>query len=306
MKCYLSHHPLFGGLMLGICLWGFAGWRQSAFSTSVTYMQAKGQKYNPLFADQDNSGIDPAPHLLTLANITTDTIPMLIKPNPLQPIQVPDTDPLPWLDQLVVKPSRSIFPYVPWIQEVSIGLDYIRPIMKIFSNSERSYEGSLGMLWRGNIELVGSWGNRHLHPKHSSTNLYEYEVKGSYGRIGLNYLSKYKEQDNVYTGIYYGRSHFTNATKPSNTHPKAISKHLEASWFELVIGADTQLFAQAGLHAGIAFRLAILYSFQQFEPARNYIVPGYGRTSNKVVFTPIFYIQWRLSFLKKFASFSQN
>lgn len=306
MKLGLRHRLLFLSILLGLCFVGLPGFGQSAVGTTMNPRDTEQLPPDSLLISPDSNLADTVSHPIASTDTIADTTntPLLPKPKPLKPIQTASPDPLPPLDQLVVKRPTWMAPYVPFVQEVAVGIDYGRLVMNIFTQPAHRYEGSLGILFRKHIQLSADLGYKKLTPKHSSSNKSKYEVAGLYGRIGLDYLTRYSARDNLYAGLRYGRSHFTNSTKPDNTHTKAIRQALTASWFELVVGSDTRLFPKLGLYAGLALRLGILYNFQQFKPAKNYVIPGYGRTTNKLVVDLSLYIQYRLSFLDRQISFN--
>jgi hypothetical protein len=176
----------------------------------------------------------------------------------------------------------------------------IRKLKNKNIQQEHQYEGILGLLFRKNIQLSSNLGYAHLHPSHTSDNQHRYEVKGLYGRIGLDYLIRYGVADHLYLGFRYGRSYFTNTTKPE----PYVSKSLTASWLELVMGAETQLWKDHGLYAGLILHLRTLVHHGHFEPANNYVIPGYGRTKNKPSVGLSLYIQYNLSFLNRLITFN--
>ena len=306
MSLRLRYNSLFLGMWLALCLRLLAGLWQPTKALAATTRGTQPLLPDSSLSGLDSSFVDAVAGPTVSADTMADTIsaPTLTKPKPLKSIQAASSDPLSSLDQLVAKQPNLMTPYIPLLQELVIGLDYSRLAMNILRRSEHRYEGSLGMLWRGNIQLFADLGHNLLHPSHTSDNKSKYKVEGLYGRIGVDYLARYSARDNLYAGLRYGRSHFTNCTKPDNPRAKSISQALTASWFEVVVGSDTRLFEQLGLYAGLAFRLGILYDFQEFQPANNYVIPGYGRTTNKLSPSLNLYIQYRLSFLNRQISFN--
>ena len=222
--------------------------------------------------------------------------PRIRKPKPLEPAKLAEEDSLASLDELIVKQEVSLAPYVPLIQTIDIVLDYGRLAMNLWYRQERRYAGGLSILWRKNIQLSGTWGYNQLRPAFVRGNNEAYTVKGQYGSLGLAYFIK-EARYNLYAGLHHGRSYFTNSA-PS------LSKDLTASWWELVIGSEQQLFSNSGIYAGLTFHLKGLGSFGSFEPATNYEVPGYGRSVSPAEPSISLYIKYQISFLKKQISFS--
>ncbi len=245
----------------------------------------------------------------TTATAADSTALVLPKPAPLELIPAIDPDPLPGLDPLIAKQPVKMAPYVPLVQEVWIGLDYGKLVMNGYQavrklqdpqrDQEQQYEGSMGILFRKNIQVSSNLGYAHLHPTHTSDNQQKYAVKGIYGRLGVEYVIKYGAYDNLYVGLHYGQSYFTNYTKPETAARKVIRKNLTGSWFGLDLGAETQPWKAYRLYLGLAFHLAQLYHFTEFKPAQNYVIPGYGRNKNKLNAGLSLYIQYRFSFLER-------
>lgn len=222
--------------------------------------------------------------------------PRLRKPKPLESVKLAQEDPLAPLDKLIVKQEVSLAPCVPLVQTIDIALDYGRLAMNLWHRKERRYAGSLSILWRKNIQLSGTWGYNRLCSDTADGNNESYTVEGQYGSLGLAYFIK-EERYNLYAGLHHGRSYFTNSTA-------STSKDLTARWWELVIGSEQRLFRNSGIYAGLTFHLKGLGSFGSFEPATNYVVPGYGRSVSPVAPSVSLYIKYQISFLKKQIRFS--
>ena len=238
---------------------------------------------------------------------TPDTTPTkpLKKPKPLSPAQIIQEDPLVPLDQLVVKQQVTLAPYVPLVQTIDVAVDYGRLAMNLWTPQERRYAGSLSILFSKNIQLSGTLGYSQLAPSSVSGNPSAYTVAGKYGSLGLAYFTKYDRDNNLYAGLRYSRSYFENSTVPTSAAEKVISKALTASWWELIIGSEHQLFNKLGLYAGFLLHLKGLGSFEPFAPATNYIVPGYGHSVKTAVPSITLYIQYKISLLEKQISFSE-
>jgi len=300
---------------LGLCCTLLTSFGQSANNPGPLTPNNSRQLQATLSLSSPINKVDPSAEHITLpSRVDTSSTPALARPAPLPPIVITNPDPLPALDLLLAKQQVTIGPYVPCIQGFFVGLDYGRLVINTWqalsnfnnqlSNHEHDYVGSMGILFRKNIQLSGNLGHAQFHPPYTCVNKSKYTVKGSYGRIGLDYLIKYSASDNLYAGLRYGRSHFTNSTKPERVGEKIISQDLTASWVELVIGAETQLLQKYGLCAGLCLHLGKLFDFQEFSPANNYVIPGYGITANKFVSVPSLYIHYQVSFLKRLITFT--
>ena len=154
------------------------------------------------------------------------------------------------------------------------------------------------------MQLSGILGYQKLAQARSMGNKSSYTVAGCYGKVGLDYFVFYQPRNNLYAGLRYGRSSFKNRTTPASSAGQVIRKDLTASWWELAIGSEHQLFSDLGLYAGFVICLKGLGSFEVFEPAANYVVPGYGRRVQNAVPSLTLYIKYQISFLKKKITFS--
>jgi len=231
--------------------------------------------------------------------------PLLKKPKPLKPAKITPEDPWERLDALVVKQHIAQAPYVPFIQTIGVSVDYGKLAMNLFTKKACSYAGSLSILFRKNIQLSGTLGYYKLSQERSMGNKNGYTVVGYYGNIGLDYFVFYNPRNNLYTGLRHGRSRFKNSTTPTSPAERIIDKDSTASWWELSVGSEHQLFSNFGLYVGFIGHLKGLGRFETFEPAANYVVPGYGRNVQNVVPSVTLYIKYQISFLEKQITFNE-
>lgn len=230
--------------------------------------------------------------------------PLLKKPALLEPVKPTHEEPWVRLNALVVKQRIIQSPYVPLVQTIGVAVDYGWLAMNLFTQKARKYAGSLSMLFRKNIQLSGTLGYQKYAQERSMGNKSSYTAAGYYGNVGLDYFVFYTPRNNLYAGLRYGRSSFKNSTTPASSAEQAIRKNLTASWWELTIGSEHQLFSNSGLYAGFVIHLKSLESFEAFEPAANYVVPGYGRSVQNIVPALTLYIKYQIAFLKKKITFS--
>lgn len=312
MQAKIISQSMQQALLVILCCLVLPGFMQPKPKPALTL--SNNQQIQPDSELANQAALDPALLATDTISDTTTMAPFVTKPAPLSPIPGANPDPLPALDLLITKQHVSMAPYVPFIQAVFMGVDcgrlamnawyVLRNLQKKDNAHEHDYLGSLGILFRKNIQLSGNLGHAQFHPQHTSDNTSQYKVNGWYGRIGIDYVISYHTKDNLYAGLRYGSSYFTNSTKPQAMHEKAISKNLSASWVEFVVGSETQLWQDQGFYTGLAIHLGKLYDFQCFEPANNYVIPGYGRTKNKLILGLSLYIQYKLSFLNRLISFN--
>lgn len=244
-----------------------------------------------------------SPPLQEIPSVTPDTKgpnpAPLQNPTRLMPTATTEKDTLVHLDTRSVKRHIMQKPYVPWVQTIGMSIDYGRLAMNLFTKEARRYAGSLSTLFRKNIQLSCTLGHQNLAQDRSMGNKSGYTTAGYYGTIGLDYFVFYNPRNNLYAGLCYGRSSFKNSTKPASPAEQAINKTLTASWWALIIGSEHQLFSRFGLYAGFVVHLKGLSRFEAFEPATNYVIPGYGRSVQNVAPSLTLYIKYQISFLKK-------
>jgi hypothetical protein len=250
------------------------------------------------------------PNTIPLDSLSDNsTAPLLTKPQLLKPLPLANPDPLQPLDHLVTKQSIHMLPYVPFIQEISIGIEgvsllkntwnILRSIKKHETNRPYEYAGNLGILFRKNIQLAVDLGYVKLYPEQLKINKSAYSTNGFYTSIGLDYLNRYSITDNIYIGLHYSKAYFTNHTLPDKSNEPVLSKELTASWFEIVLGSETRLLDKLNIYGGCTLRIGWLYNFEVFEPAEKYIIPGYGNNANKFSPSLNLYILYRISFIER-------
>lgn len=297
----------------------------SLFLLTCCYMTLSSFVPKPSTPKLDKKPLAPHTKAATLPIDITETIdtntipldslsdnsatPLLTKPQPLKPLLLANPDPLQPLDQLVTKQSVHMLPYVPFVQEISIGIEsvsllkntwnFLKNIKKHETNRPYEYAGNLNVLFRKNIQFSAGFGYVKLYPDQLKTNKNAYSINGFYGSIGLDYLSRYSITDNLFIGLHCSRAYFTNQTLPIQADEQAIHKNLTASWFEIVLGSETRLLDKLNIYGGCTLRIGWLYDFEVFEPAEKYIVPGYGSNANKFSPSLNLYILYKLSFIER-------
>jgi hypothetical protein len=304
MKLRLSY--FFCSKVVWVCLVFMLGLHGAAWAapTAKRKPQAKVRSHSRSIPKKsEKSKQTPQKKEEDVPNTALPQGPPLKKPKPLKQAQIAYDDPLVALDQLVVQQHVAITPYVPFVQTIDIAIDYGRLFMNLISPREHRYEGSLSVLFKKNILLSMTVGYEQPAKEKTAAkgNKCDYTVEGMYGRVGLDYFARYNLRSNLYTGLRYGRSHFTNSTQPASE--KVIRQPLTASWWEVVVGSEYQIFKDFGLYTGFIFHLKVLGNFDTFKPATNYIVPGYGRNVNLIEPSITLYIKYKISFLEKKISF---
>lgn len=227
----------------------------------------------------------------------------LKKPKLLTPAQGTHEDPLLSLDALIVRQPVTLTPYVPLIQTIDLALDYGNLLRGLWPPMTHRYEGELSVLGRKNIQISVNGGYNSLAPPSGIDEAEKHSTAGFYYRLGLDYFVKYNLRDNLYAGLRHSRSHFKHCIQSSNPAKDSVSRNLKASWWEMVIGSEHQLFSHWNLYAGFVIRLKGLRQFEAFESAANYVVPGYGINVQPMVPGLMLYIKYKISFLEKQVTF---
>ncbi len=304
MKLSLRHffYPKVGGLLLVALL----GLQRAAWSiTPGSKPPAKTAKLSSKKSANKaaKSKQIPEKEAAAIADSKPPQASPIKKPKPLKPAQITQDDPLIPLDQVVVQQHIARAPYVPFVQTIGVSIDYGKLAMNLWTPKERRHAVSLITLFRSNIQLSATFGYNQLTPQPTAGNRSKYTVKGKYGCLGLDHFAKYDPHNNLYTGLRYGKSWFTCHIQSDSSAEKVVSQDLTAFWWELVVGSEHQLFKNFGLYAGLTLRLKSLGNFGSFEPATNYVVPGYGRSVTTLVPSATLYVKYEISFLKKQISF---
>jgi Domain of unknown function (DUF6048) len=293
-----ARHLFFSRLVL-LCLAMLLGVHATAWATTLG-KKSQGERIAQYPTRNHSSKIQQnnhPPHKTTPA--TPDT-------KGLKSATTTEEDPLVRLDALVVQQHITQAPYVPVVQTIGVAVDYGRLAMNLFTKEARRYTGSISILFRKNMQLSGTLGYQKLAQERVLSNQSGYTVAGYYGSIGLDYFAVYNLCNNLYAGLRYSRSGFKNSTTPASPTEQIINKNLTASWWELVIGSEHQLFYNFGLYAGLVVHLKGLGHFEQFTPATNYVIPGYGRNVQPVVPALTLYVKYQISFLEKQITFDSG
>jgi hypothetical protein len=240
-------------------------------------------------------------------SLQTDSIPSqtIERPRPLDPLPLDRVNPQYTIDQLVKKKIITAHPFIPFVQEIGIGVEVlsllknswnvIKNIRQYSSKRSYTYEASFNVLFRYNIRSVLTLGYATHYPPKLQSNSHAYRAAGWYSSLGFDYLFAYSFQNYFYTGLRYSLASFTNDVLPDDT----FRKSLQADWLELRLGAENSLIEKLNLHGGCSLRVAWLNSFKKFPPAENYEIPGYGMTENKVSPSLDIYILYKFSFLER-------
>ena len=180
--------------------------------------------------------------------------------------------------------TQSKEPKGSFVKFSEIYLDYGK-LATIPFGSELKAELGAGIYFRFNfgINIEVGYGAKYPEDFYKNT---QYESKGYYGRVGLNYLLTYVPGVHLSIGAKYGYSmyeyegtyelgsdfwgNYTNSFHRTN---------LQADWFEIAIGSERRW--KGNFYLGFVVRLRVLRNYDTFTPIEVYSIPGYGRTVDK-------------------------
>ena len=231
--------------------------------------------------------------------------PVLERPFSLTPLPIERVYPYKTIDQLITKQVVNDDPYIPFLQEISVGIEVLsllsntwqlaKNIRKYDAKRSYAYEGTGRMLFRKNVRFVLDIGYASLYPEPLKKNRYRYQAVGLYGRIGLDYVIPYKPTEYFYIGGRYGSAWFENHT----LEPVGHKKDLTASWSEVLVGAESGFLDKFPLYGGCILRSAWLIDYVRYRPATNYDIPGYGLNANTFIVGIEMYLLYKFSFLER-------
>lgn len=190
-------------------------------------------------------------------------------------------------------------PKVPFFTSLDIGLDYLK-FSSLLVDYETKYEGEVSMVFKGKIRASLEAGYGKLEPEKAFKNA-QYEVEGTYWRVGLEYILPLDLKNSFFIGLKYGKSSFGDKGEfeiGSELWENFIQgfdrDKLTADWGEIVIGSEMRVIPN--LFMGWKFRLRILNNFENFEPIEVYTIPGYGRTFDNTVPALNLFVRYRFKF----------
>ena len=191
---------------------------------------------------------------------------------------------------------------------VELMVDYGK-LLLLWTKFESKYAGGVNLRFFERVVLSGEAGYSELNPLKAYEDALYYTVRGSYGRIGLDYYTSYDPSNFYYFGLRYGMSNFADegeifieGENPGELPDKFGSDGITASWMEIVLGTETFLKIGKKLPVekktnfilGWNFSVRILTNFENRDEFPIYSIPGYGRTFNNATAAMSFYIKYRI------------
>lgn len=191
----------------------------------------------------------------------------------------------------------------PKFNGITIGADLFSPISNLIGQKYGNYELSVDAGFYNRFYPIYEFGISYANDTPDGAN-YTYKLSPSfYNRVGLNYNMLYNKNipGIFYIGLRYGFSFakydLSNITV-SSPYWEEIQTNLSipkstsvAHWGELLLGLQVKLYK--GLMMGWSVRYKILFSAQQKSDAKQWIIPGFGKSNNPLGFN--FTINYRFS-----------
>ncbi len=176
---------------------------------------------------------------------------------------------------------------VPESSGLRIGVDFAKYVYQIVEPNITGFEASLDYEIKRNYFLTVEGGYERALPQ---SDLYNYELTGAYGRVGLDYniLKKRADNDIVFLGLRYGLSNYTQSAREIQINSywgssilAVPTENLTAHWAEAVIGMKVELFFAKNLFIGWTLRGRLLVAGNKYETLQPFTIPGYGNSETK-------------------------
>ncbi|MCZ6899033.1 MAG: DUF6048 family protein, partial [Bacteroidetes bacterium] len=134
-------------------------------------------------------------------------------------------------------------PKVPFFTSLDIGLDYLK-FSSLLVDYETKYEGEVSMVFKGKIRASLEAGYGKLEPEKAFKNA-QYEVEGTYWRVGLEYILPLDLKNSFFIGLKYGKSSFGDkgefeiGSELWENFTQGFDRDkLTADWSEIIIGSE--------------------------------------------------------------------
>lgn len=180
------------------------------------------------------------------------------------------------------------------IIQIDIYVDYGKAAMA-FSNFESKYAGGANLTFFSHYMITGEYGIATLTPDNAYENV-DYTAEGSFYKVGIGYIGKFKETYKMGIGFRYGVSQFEDRgtiniisdTPLVDSYSDSFRRdNLESNWIEVFFLSETQLrlkksdpnsYLNKLFSAGFSFQVRRMLEYTSFSPIDVYNIPGYGRS----------------------------
>ncbi len=171
---------------------------------------------------------------------------------------------------------------------IRIGVDLANYVFQIIDPSIQGFEVSVDYEWRENFYATLEGGYDKAIPQ---SDLYNYELNGTYGRLGFDYdiLHNQEDLDIIYVGLRYGMAFYENHADNvqlqsywGNRTVEISKEQLSAYWLEAVFGMKAELFFAKNVFIGWSIRGKVLLSGNNYNVLEPYVIPGFAKTDADV------------------------
>ena len=198
----------------------------------------------------------------------------------------------PTLDETDSIPPKIFYPF---LRQASVVFDYGK-LLGYLTGVEKKNELGIQLNIKKQFLFSMEAGMSTLDPNDSYRNT-QYEIKGSYFRVGAGVMNAIDAKNLFSLSVRYGKSSFedtgtvriSSASGIFDPYEESFTrKSLSASWYEFILGSEKRIKPMnpdlpAKLAIGFNFRVRILIDYDSQEPIDVFAIPGYGRTFDKSV-----------------------
>jgi hypothetical protein len=131
----------------------------------------------------------------------------------------------------------------PVVMSLGLSVDYLK-LASFLWNQQTKWEGGVEVLTKWGVMAVGEYGYGKISPLTRYQNA-NYVSEGNYWRAGLQYFIPYDRKTDLYLGVLYAQSSFSDRglveISGGGVFPDAAvpfgRNNLSANWLEFVVGS---------------------------------------------------------------------
>jgi hypothetical protein len=196
--------------------------------------------------------------------------------------------------------------HYPLFRTASLAIDYGK-LLGHLSGVEQKKELGIQLNLKKSWFVIAEGGYSVLMPNDSYVNA-NYEVDGSYVRVGAGWTKALDPKNNFTFSMRYGTATFndkgtvriSSASDLFEPYDSSFARSsMQASWYELVLGSEKRILPKNAddptrLYAGFYFRLRVMIDYDKQSPHDVFTIPGYGRTFDSTVPALNLYLRYLL------------
>ena len=182
---------------------------------------------------------------------------------------------------------------------IDLELDYGKLAMRL-TNVESKAEGAIGIGYKERIRVMFAYGTGEVSPSEAILNG-SYRASGNWMRYGADYFISLDQFNKLGLGLRFGSSNYDDQVTFgvgsdlfSQRDEEVNRSNIEASWIELVLHSETELFPN--FFTGLRIRIRSIQDFTQESPVEFYTIPGYGRAVDNSIPAVNVYLKYRIGF----------